>query len=651
MNHRAYSLIEIKAVKDDQRIILGTATTPTPDRVGDVVEPLGVKFKNPMPLLWQHDSRSPVGEVKFKKPTKDGIDFEARMPFVEEAGPLKDRVDTAWQEVKYGLVRAVSIGFRELEYSRMEDGGLRFIESEVLELSLVTIPANQEATIQTVKSIDAEVLAASGHEHEGSEPTSAGVTARKSNPVVTAKEAKRIMAKKTIVELISEFEATRQAKQAEQDAIMDTSAESGETLDAEQKQNYDELTDQIKEIDEHLVRLRAREESNKRAAVVVNGKDADVASTSRSAGTSVVQTKRNIPPGIPFVRLLGAKYLGRMHQRNPADIAKEKWPDTPEVEMVLRAPVAAMNTTSTTAAGPLVVAENMASEFAELLRADTIIGRIPGLRRVPFNIKVPRATQDASASWVGEGQIKPVSAMAFDSISLGFTKVAGIVPITQELMRFSNPAAEGLIRDSLTAAIAYLTDRDFLDPTKAESTNTSPASITYGVSPTHATGTDADALRADLGTLLAAYAAANMSLRGLVLVMTSQLAVRISLMRNALGQREFEGIGPNGGTLEQIPVVTSENIVATGGSPADGGMIVAINAPEILLADDGGVEIDVSTEASLQMNTAPDSPETASTVTVSLWQHNMVGIRAERFINWKKRRDGAVKFIDYAKYA
>ena len=49
--NRAYSILEIKTVSDDQRIITGTATTPSPDRVGDVVEPLGVKFKNPLPLL------------------------------------------------------------------------------------------------------------------------------------------------------------------------------------------------------------------------------------------------------------------------------------------------------------------------------------------------------------------------------------------------------------------------------------------------------------------------------------------------------------------------------------------------------------------------------------------------------------------------
>ena len=161
---RMYSILTVKAVRDDERIITGIATTPTPDRVGDVVEPLGVRFKNPMPLLHQHAHDAPVGTVSFDKPTKDGITFTARLPQIKEPGPLKDRVDTAWGEVKAGLVRAVSIGFRAIgdSYEFIKDGGIRFLETEVMELSLVTIPAQADAVITTVKSIDRPILEAKG---------------------------------------------------------------------------------------------------------------------------------------------------------------------------------------------------------------------------------------------------------------------------------------------------------------------------------------------------------------------------------------------------------------------------------------------------------------------------------------------------------
>lgn len=151
--NRAYSLLEIKSLDDDLRIITGMATTPEPDRVGDIVEPLGAKFAAEIPLLWQHQHSSPVGFARFGKPTKAGIPFTAELPKINDPGLLKDMIDMAWQAVKAKLVKGVSIGFRALEYAYM-DTGTRFLQTEIIELSLVTIPANASATIQTIKAMD-----------------------------------------------------------------------------------------------------------------------------------------------------------------------------------------------------------------------------------------------------------------------------------------------------------------------------------------------------------------------------------------------------------------------------------------------------------------------------------------------------------------
>lgn len=155
MNNRAYSVLSIKEMDETKRIVRGIATTPEVDRVGDIVDPLGVKFANPLAFLWQHRHDQPIGTVKFDTATKDGITFEAEIAQTDEPGTLKDRLDEAWQSIKLGLVRAVSIGFRPVEYSFMENGGIKYSETEVFELSAVTIPANSGALISAVKSIDA----------------------------------------------------------------------------------------------------------------------------------------------------------------------------------------------------------------------------------------------------------------------------------------------------------------------------------------------------------------------------------------------------------------------------------------------------------------------------------------------------------------
>lgn len=157
-NQRAYAAFEVKALDSSKRTFKGWATTPAVDRVGDIINPLGASFKNPLPLLHQHRHDMPIGLVRFSPPTAKGIEFEAEIPSIEEPGPLKDRLDTAWGEIKHGLVRAVSIGFRPIKYAYMEDGGIDFQETEIYELSSVSIPANATAIINAVKSMDGRPL-------------------------------------------------------------------------------------------------------------------------------------------------------------------------------------------------------------------------------------------------------------------------------------------------------------------------------------------------------------------------------------------------------------------------------------------------------------------------------------------------------------
>ena len=645
MENRAYSVLEIKAVDDDAREIRGIATTPAPDRVQDVVVPEGAKFALPLPLLWQHDASHPIGHVTEATVTAKGIEVVAKI-----AKGVDAEIDRAWNRIKAGLVRGLSIGFRGLESEEIPGSwGRKFTSWEWMELSAVTIPANAEASILAVKQYDTEQRAASGQKAVGSK---VGASAA---PVKSAKGAKQ-MSKKTFAEQISAFEATRAAKSARMAELMDASAESGETLDADAAQEYDDLKGEVKSIDEHLNRLRDMEKLAVKSAADVTG--ATTTKASDSVRTVAAVKGNNLPKGTAFTRYAMALMAGKGNLMQSAEIAK-RWDDTPQVETVLKAAVAAGTTTDTTWAKPLVEYSNMASEFAELLRPATILGRIDGLRRVPFNIKVPRQTGGASASWVGEGAPKPVSSLAFDSITLGHTKVAGIVVMTEELVRFSNPAAEDIVRRDLVETIGSLIDKDFVDPDKAAVSGVSPASITNGVTPVVASGTSADNLRADVQALMANFIAANMSLSGAVWIMTETQALAIAMMLNPLGQPEFPGLSISGGTAGTffgIPVILSENIPAQAevtGPPAipAGSRIILAKASEIMLADDGQVMLDASNQASLQMDSAPTNPPTATTVMVSLWQMNMVGIRAERFINWTKRRAGAVQYITGAAYA
>ena len=624
--HRAYSLLHVKALDSEKRVISGVATTPEPDRMGDIIEPLGISFNNPLPLLLFHDTKRPVGLTKFSKPTKDGIDFEARIPQIEEPGALKDRVDEAWQSVKAGLISGVSIGFRPIESAFMDNGGMHFLESEVVELSLVTVPANAQATITSIKQLD---LAASGRHLPGD----SGL------PVVKAK------GKMTVQEQITAFENSRAAKVAEMNTIMSAAAGGGSTLDAEQTEKYDGLAAEVKAIDDHLPRLRLLEKTNIATATPIT-KVVDTKSGSElRGGAPVVQVKDNLPQGTAYTRYVMAKIIGKNSTSDAIRYAESRadWMEqTPVVVDMLKANLS-INTKAVTNPGtiaepawaaPLAV-QRPIDDFLELLRPRTIIGRIPNLRKVPFNISVPVQTGGGTYGWVGEGAPKPVGQLQLASATLGIAKAAGIIVISAELAKISNPSAESVVRNDMIAGMAQYLDTQFIDPTVAAVANLNPASITNGANGYGTAGTSSDNARTDIKKGITLLTQSLYNIGDVVIIMSEANAFALAGAITTLGVRPFPDLTAQGGTILGVPVVTSQ---------AAGQVIAFVHAPSILFADDGGVTIDVSQEASIEMNTVPTSPATASTILVNLWQQNLIGLRAERFINWKRARTTAVVY-------
>lgn len=151
---KSWSTFQIKSINEDARTLTGIASTPSTDRDGDIVDPKGARFKLPLPLLSQHNHDYPIGQVTEAKTTADGIEITASIP--DDSG--LHYVDRAWKQLKAKLLGGLSIGFRGIKTEPIEGSyGVHFKEWEWFELSVVTIPANAECTIQTVKKFDAPI--------------------------------------------------------------------------------------------------------------------------------------------------------------------------------------------------------------------------------------------------------------------------------------------------------------------------------------------------------------------------------------------------------------------------------------------------------------------------------------------------------------
>lgn len=654
--NRVYSTMVVKAVDEDKREITGIASTPGTDRMGDIVEPGGAEFTLPVPFLWQHDHLQPVGQVIAANVTAKGIEVRVRLvkPTPDMPSQMLARLEEAWQSIKTGLVRGLSIGFSYLDYSVIETG-IRYIRWNWHELSAVTVPANAEASITSIKSLDTAARASSGSKaRSGVEPAEKsapppGVSGTPKQPAsggffYAPKKGKDTM---NVSEQIKALEDKRKALTEERTTIQTKAVDEGRTKDGAEQERFAEITAEVSAIDKELGDLKVMEKDLITSATPVKGANDSEARASRAP--AVVRSIKNEEPGIGFARFALSMFAAKGDVNSAKAFAENKFGHDARLQNVMKAAVAAGTTTSPTWAGNLVDYQNLSSEFIDFLRPRTIVGQfgvggIPALRRVPFNSRIPGKSSAGSAGWVGEGYRKPVTSAGYVATELKWAKIAAISVVTEELERFSDPAIVQLTRDDLADAVIERMDIDFVDPDKAVGTGASesPASVTNGVTPIPSTGTDADSIRADIAALWATADSTNLPTGTAVYITDAKTARALSLLRNPLGAREFPDVRVNGaGSIDGVPLIISNYV------PADssGSMFILAFASEIYLADDGQVNIDISREATIFLDDAAATATPTAAQLVSMFQTNQLAIRAERYVRWQKRRPQAVAYL------
>ena len=142
-----------KAFEEDGDLhITGMASTSAKDRVGDIIEPEawekgGIRdyLNNPV-ILFNHDYNQPIGKAVVVQTSNNGLQLKAKI--AKSAGHVGELI-------KEGVLGAFSVGFRvkDAEYMKETDG-YRIKDAELLEVSVVSVPANQTATFSLAKSFD-----------------------------------------------------------------------------------------------------------------------------------------------------------------------------------------------------------------------------------------------------------------------------------------------------------------------------------------------------------------------------------------------------------------------------------------------------------------------------------------------------------------
>lgn len=324
-----------------------------------------------------------------------------------------------------------------------------------------------------------------------------------------------------------------------------------------------------------------------------------------------------IPKGQAFVRATILKALVGGNYETLLRSACDRWGDH-NGQLVAKAAVSALTSAE--------IGNVAAVEFFGLIMERSLLGRMAGLRRVPFNRRMLKMTNGSTAYWVGQGKPVPVSKPSVIGSSLEPLKVAAIICMTDESLTAAGTVAENAFQRDLERAVVDVVDQALIDASNAGVADEMPAAITYGAPTAAATG-DASA---DIATLIDLFGG---DLGSAFLVTDAVTATNMALHRTATGDKEFPDVGARGGSILGIPLLISR------ASPRDssGGQLALIDPTGIAYGADG-IDIVKSSQATLAMSDTPESEPDL----VSLWQTNTVAFKSDITANWEVQRTGSV---------
>jgi HK97 family phage major capsid protein/HK97 family phage prohead protease len=604
----------------------------TIDRYGDTIDASGWDLRtfttNPI-ALFNHDSKFPIGRWENVRVERGAL--KGKLVLAEEG--TSARIDEVIRLARQGILRAVSVGFTPVEQEPLPKKGIRYKRAELMETSLVSIPANPNA-LQIAKALhvsdDTQAIVFGGDADRDDGVMRRGIHGehaatslpRKSRPMETPTLSKRIeFAQARLVTLRDDAEQLIfDGGDTPDEVNLTAREEKNREIDlAERNLSSLEQSEQLLaaravRVIEHEPQQRSSEFRRPFAAPAEKVRDGEY--FMRTLIGTVVARARGWRPNFdspdPLFQVLAERYGedGKIDEKtraiaamvcrsdsehcNPLEVFQRVFSSNAMVQRTATAPA----TTTTSGWASQLVATGYA-DFLQLLLPNSVF---PGLAarsmRLTFGrngiISIPSrvATPTIAGSFVAEGAPIPVRQGAVTSLTFTPKKMGVISTFTREIAEHSTPAIEALIKQWMQEDTSVSLDAILLDATAA--TTTRPAGIRNGVAAITATAGGAfAALVADLKALTGALMTATSgNVRNPVWLMNNAQALSISLTQNAGGDFPFkQEIGQN--MFAGYPVIVSGNVTA--------GMVILLDAADFAVIEAGAPRFDVSDQAVLHM--------------------------------------------------
>jgi HK97 family phage major capsid protein/HK97 family phage prohead protease len=616
-----------KVVADNGGGLEFVLSDATVDRYGDVVDPKGWDLswfvKNPI-ALFGHNAGFPIGT--WSNVRVEGGKLLAMLNLA--ARGTSARIDELIGLVEQGVLRAVSVGFIPLKSAPMDPdkpyNGTRFLEQELLETSLVSVPANP-AALAVAKSLNVsdEILNLAFGEHADMRQRGMDHGEHAKTPPQKLKDTPMNM---TLSQRIEHAQTDLNGKR---DKLAELTGVDDLDLDA-----IEELNGQIEGVERSLTALKASETKIGLGAVAPGSVPATARRPFGQKETSGVDL---------LVRAAVVRGVAHFGGISIEKALEQRYPGHEAVAIIAKADQTVGTTTVSGWASELV--QTAYSDFVQALTGYSIY---PALRSrgigLSFDgsgtVSIPsRTAGGAGGGFVAEGQPIRVGRITTAATTMTPKKLGVIVPFTRELAKRSTPAIEALVRQAILEDTSVILDSALLDATASSTAR--PAGLLNGVSAVASGygGGDYQAVVADMKALLAPFYAADAA-DNITVVMNPAQGLSLSMMPGP-GDGSFGWATP---LMDRLNIVESTHVTA--------GRLIALRNSDFATALGDAPEFDISEQATVHMeDTAPleivsgTGPTTADPVR-SFFQTATIGVRMLMDVSWKMRRSGMVQWID-----
>jgi hypothetical protein len=574
------------------------------DRMGDVIEIGGIdlaSFKaNPI-ALWGHDSSSPIGTWEAVRKVGGQLIGKLRLA-AEGTSPLIDRLRAL---IEQRILRAVSVGFLPTaDPEPLGKGrGLRFTKTELLECSLVPVPAN--ATALRLKHlapdpIDSQIFGAPAAAPPSVSRGAQRIAELTRAPARLPSKAPPPPRTRPMPNPISEKITALQARSIAIDdelAGIQTAAENDNN-----REFTDEECTQIESLGDEkdsVVRSINANVAMERALAVK-------AVPAMLAPTVPAQAKAFEKPGALIVKMAASYALAHVMHRSLDSIVGDLYRDDERVkaglDWVARSATDIATTTRPGWAAELV-SEGTGAFLADILNLSVYQALASRGTTLQFGnngtLVIPRRAAKGSmaGTFVGETGVIPVKSDQLTSSLFERYKLAVISTFSKELETLSAPAIEQLIRDSISADTTELIDYKLLSAL-SQRVGVRPAGLLAGVVGIPSAGNTPANVNTDIKALFGALA----QRQSVSVIMHPDRTLGLSLMTTATGDYIFKTDIENGNFFSGSLIV-SENCPAS--------TVIAVNNPDFATGN-GTPVFDLSDQATLTMASSDSTPPTQS---------------------------------------